>query len=151
VVRDYLFLRETQVAKYFNRTLVGLGHRRALLRAPRPRGPPVLPAAGFHARLLRVPPGRSVFHVNVALFMTTRIAFMAYLSSLTGMRRLAFAPSEWLAAACPGLQGLRTGIRVWRRERWRGRRLNALSVHPQPHRKEAAAKAVKTKREREEL
>jgi hypothetical protein len=36
-----------------------------------------------------------MFHVNVALFMTTRIAFMAYLSSLTGMRRLAFAPSEW--------------------------------------------------------
>ena len=30
-----------------------------------------------------------MFHVNVALFMTTRIAFMAYLSSLTGMRRLA--------------------------------------------------------------
>jgi hypothetical protein len=36
-----------------------------------------------------------MFHVNVALFMTTRIAFMAYLSSLTGMRRLAFALSEW--------------------------------------------------------
>jgi hypothetical protein len=37
-----------------------------------------------------------MFHVNVALFMTTRIAFMAYRSSLTGMRLLAFAPSEWL-------------------------------------------------------
>jgi hypothetical protein len=34
-----------------------------------------------------------VFHANAVMFMTTRIAFMAYLSSLTGIRRLAFEHS----------------------------------------------------------
>ena len=31
-----------------------------------------------------------MFHPSVVLFMTTRIAFVAHFSGLTGMRRLAF-------------------------------------------------------------
>jgi hypothetical protein len=37
--------------------------------------------------------GLPIFNVNTALSMTTRIAFMAYISSLTGIRRLAFEHS----------------------------------------------------------
>jgi hypothetical protein len=42
-----------------------------------------------HASPVFIPAVPSMFNVNAVLFMTTRIAFMAYLSSLTGMRRLA--------------------------------------------------------------
>ena len=93
MVRDYLFLRKTQVAKYFNRTpwwvSVTGGLHSPLVG---PSVAPALPAAGLHPRLLlRIHPGRSPkLHVNAALFMTTCIAFMVYPSSLTGMRRLAF-------------------------------------------------------------
>ena len=74
--------------------VVGLCHGRASLCARRLRSPS--PAGRWSS--CAPPPCSSrpflpMFHVNVALFMTTRIAFMAYLSSLTGMRRLAFAPS----------------------------------------------------------
>jgi hypothetical protein len=101
--------------------VVGLCHGRASLCARRLRSPS---PAGRWSSCTPPPcyPGRSspCFHVNAALFMTTRIAFMAYLSSLTGMRRRAFAPSEWLGRGMPGLQGLGTGIRVWRgKPRWR--------------------------------
>jgi hypothetical protein len=47
-----------------------------------------------------IPAAPPMFHVNAGPFMPTRTAFMAYLSSLTGMRRLAVAPSEWLGT-CP--------------------------------------------------
>ena len=88
--------------------VVGLCHRRASLPARRLRGP--CPADRWSSRA-PIPPCSSrpflpILHVNVLLFMTTRIAFMAYLSSLTGMRRLAFAPSEWLGGA---FAGRRTG------------------------------------------
>jgi hypothetical protein len=96
VVRDYLFLRQTQVAKCFNRTpwqvsVTGGLHFPLVVSVV-----PALPTAGLHARLLRVHPGRSlpILHVNAVLFVTTRIAFMAYLSSLTGMRRRAFADAR---------------------------------------------------------
>jgi hypothetical protein len=82
--------------------VVGLCPGRASLCARRLRSPS--PAGRWSS--CTPPPCSSgpflpMFHVNAALFMTTRIAFMAYLSSLTGMRRLAFAPSEWLGGACP--------------------------------------------------
>src|SRR5271156_1086654 len=60
VVRDYLFLRQTQVAKYVNRTpwrvSVTCGLHSPLVVSVAP----ALPAAGLHARrFLRVHPGRS--------------------------------------------------------------------------------------------
>jgi hypothetical protein len=67
--------------------VVGLCHRRA---SPCPaecrssRAPPPCPSRPF----------LPTFHVNAILFMTTRIAFMAYLSSLTAMRRRAFADAR---------------------------------------------------------
>ena len=68
--------------------VVGLCHGRASrLRGPCPAGrwsspaPPPCSSRPFLPKL----------HPNVLLFTTTRIAFMAYLSSLTGMRRLAFS------------------------------------------------------------
>jgi len=69
---------------------VGLCHGRASLQARRLRGP--CPAGRWSSP---APPPCSSrpflpkLHLNVLLFTTTRIAFMAYLSSLTGMRRLA--------------------------------------------------------------
>ena len=45
-----------------------------------------------------VPP--ELFHVSTVTLMTTRIVLMVYLASLTGMRRLAIAPSERLGGLC---------------------------------------------------
>ena len=56
--------------------------------------PLVFTRADSFVFILAVPP--QLFHVSALQCMTTRIAFMVYLSSLTGMRRLAIAPSEWL-------------------------------------------------------
>src|SRR5271165_3846554 len=70
--------------------IVGLCHGRAPLPARRLRGP--CPAGRWSSP---APPPCSSrpflpkLHLNVLLFTATRIAFMAYLSSLTGMRRLA--------------------------------------------------------------
>jgi hypothetical protein len=68
--------------------VVGLCHGRASrLRGPCPAGrwsSPALPPCSSRPFLPKL-------HPNVLLFTTTRIAFMAYLSSLTGMRRLAFS------------------------------------------------------------
>jgi hypothetical protein len=69
--------------------VAGLCHRRASLRA-RPRGPCLA-----ECRSSRAPPPCSSrpFLPISALFMTTRIASMAYLSSLTGMRRPSRTPA----------------------------------------------------------
>ena len=81
------------------RVVVCLSHGRASLPARRLRGP--CPADRWSSRapissvfIPAVPP--KLFHVNTVMCMTIRIAFVVYLSSLTGMRRLAIAPSEWL-------------------------------------------------------
>jgi hypothetical protein len=57
-----------------------------------------------------------MFHGNVMLFMTTRIAFMVYLSSLTVMRRLAFGSPASLAEVRASRDELRQD-----RDEWRGR------------------------------
>ena len=72
--------------------VVGPCHGRPSLPARRLRGP--CPVDRWFSRA-PIPPCSSwpflpMFHVNVMLFMTTRIAFVAHFSSLTGMRRLAF-------------------------------------------------------------
>ena len=88
VVRDYLFPRQPQVAKYFNRTsqqasVTGAIHSPLVVSVT-----PVFPTADRHARLLvSIPVASPEYHVNTAVFMTTRIALGAYLVSLTGMRR----------------------------------------------------------------
>ena len=74
VIRDYLFLRQTQVAKYFNRTpriLHAAGFHSQLIVSVAP----ALPAAGFHPRLLRVHPAVVPCCTSMlTLFMITRIA-----------------------------------------------------------------------------
>ena len=40
--------------------------------------------------------GLPIFNVNTVLSMTTRIAFMAYISSLTGIRRLPPTLAAWV-------------------------------------------------------
>ena len=78
--------------------VVGLRHRRASLPAHL-RGP--CPA---ECRSSRAPPPCSsrpflpTSHANAVLFITTRIASMAYLSSLTGMRRRPLTPRDSLEA-----------------------------------------------------
>src|SRR5271165_6912480 len=81
VVRDYLFLRKTKVAKYFNRTpwwvsVPGGFHSPLVVSVA-----PALPTAGLHPRPLRVHPGRK-FH----------IARCAVYDNTHGMRRLPSAP-----------------------------------------------------------
>src|SRR5271157_216050 len=74
---------------------VGLCHGRASLPARRLHRPCLADRRSSRAP---TPPCSSrpflQFHVNVASSMTTRIAFMAYLSSLTGIRRRAFADAR---------------------------------------------------------
>jgi hypothetical protein len=67
MVRDYLFLRQTQVAKYFNRTpsVTGGLHSPLVVSVA-----PVLATAGFHARrFLRVHPGRSFSASKTRVFI----------------------------------------------------------------------------------
>jgi hypothetical protein len=76
--------------------VVGLCHRLASLPARRLCGP--CPADRWSSRA-PIPPCSSrpflpMLHVNAALLMTTRVAFVAYPSSLTGMRRHAFADAR---------------------------------------------------------
>ena len=74
---------------------VGLCHGRASLPARRLHRP--YPADRWSSRAPIPPCSSQLFpqcHVNAALFMTTCIAFMAYLSSLTGIRRRAFADAR---------------------------------------------------------
>jgi hypothetical protein len=62
--------------------VVGLCHGRPPLRAPGPR-----PVDRWTSRAPPRCSPRLYIHINAALFMATRIAFMAYSLSLTGMRR----------------------------------------------------------------
>ena len=88
VVRDYLFPRQPQVAKYFNRMSQQAPVTGAIHSPPVVSVTAVSPTADRHARLLvSIPVASPEYHVNTAVFMTTRIALGAYLVSLTGMRR----------------------------------------------------------------
>jgi hypothetical protein len=88
--------------------VVGFRHGRASLPARRLRGP--CPAERWSSRA--PPPCSSRPSLPFSRQCGAHIAFMAYLSSLTGMRRLAVAPSEWLggAFASPPARGRR---RLW--------------------------------------
>jgi hypothetical protein len=77
-------------------TVVGFRHGRASLPARRLRGP--CPADRWSSRA--PPPCSSRPSLPFSRQCGARIAFMAYLSSLTGMRRLAVAPSEWAGPSC---------------------------------------------------
>jgi hypothetical protein len=83
MVRDYLFLRQTEVAKYFNRvpwqvSVTGGRHFPLVVSVV-----PALPTAGLHARpYLRVHPGRSSPRfTSVVLFMTHSSPFMGAISA----------------------------------------------------------------------
>jgi hypothetical protein len=67
--------------------VVGLCHGRVPLRAPGPR-----PVDRWTSRAPPRYSPRPYVHINAALFMATRIAFMVYSLSLTGMRR---PPLSW--------------------------------------------------------
>jgi hypothetical protein len=88
--------------------VVGFRHGRASLPARRLRGP--CPAERWSSRA--PPPCSSRPSLPFSRQCGAHIAFMAYPSSLTGMRRLAVAPSEWLggAFASPPARGRR---RLW--------------------------------------
>src|SRR5580692_4135644 len=75
--------------------VVGFRHGRASLPARRLRGP--CPAERWSSRA--PPPCSSRPSLPFSRQCGAHIAYMAYLSSLTGMRRLAVAPSEWLGGA----------------------------------------------------
>ena len=75
--------------------VVGFRHGRASLPARRLRGP--CPAERWSSRA--PPPCSSRPSFPFSRQCGAHIAFMAYLSSLTGMRRLAVAPSEWFGGA----------------------------------------------------
>jgi hypothetical protein len=75
--------------------VVGFRHGRASLAARRLRRP--CPAERWSSRA--PPPCSSRPSLPFSRQCGAHIAFMAYLSSLTGMRRLAVAPSEWLGGA----------------------------------------------------
>ena len=75
--------------------VVGFRHERASLPARRLRGP--CPAERWSSRA--PPPCSSRPSLPFSRQCGAHIAFMAYLASLTGMRRLAVAPSEWWGGA----------------------------------------------------
>jgi hypothetical protein len=75
--------------------VVGFRHGQASLPARRLRRP--CPAERWFSRA--PPPCSSRPSLPFSRQCGAHIAFMAYLSSLTGMRRLAVAPSEWLGGA----------------------------------------------------
>jgi hypothetical protein len=106
VVRDYLFRRQTQVAKYFNRTPWRVSVTGGL-HSPLVAVAPALPTTGLHVRLLRfIPASRRLARSNIRLARNSKTpdAQSAIATIRNGGRSNAAKAGDRRFAGCDGLR-----------------------------------------------